>query len=358
MASLHSRRRRRRRDDYHYQQMHPSDWQIFRVYLILVSTSLIGCYGLISYVASTHRYNEARLRELANINATDIEYITEPQLVLRNNCLAELCPSGKDVSWHLVIFVKSSATHSLHREIIRRTWARWGFVDGGHFSTLFVIGGNEDPYASEILKEEKRRYTDILHYDGPDDYKNIAFKTLIGMRWAVENLPRNYYYASADDDFLVNIAKMQETIDSYRDFMVKNGTNIFPIICMFDGRDKAKPFRDKISKWYISMEEYRWPEYPKFCMGGMYVTSLAMVRDLWEISQLHRPMRVDDVWITGILRKKLGVPADFVTLLSDPVAHHYLGFKVKADLTSQGTMMQDEWTKLLALAENKTVCTC
>lgn len=75
------------------------------------------------------------------------------------------------MSWNLVVFIKSSVGNARHREILRRTWALWGYVDGGRFATVFVIGKAHSQTANALLEEEKNRYSDILHYDGPDDYK-------------------------------------------------------------------------------------------------------------------------------------------------------------------------------------------
>lgn len=189
--------------------------------------------------------------------------------------------------------------------------------------------------------------------------RNVAFKTLTGMKWADENLPDDYFYATGDDDFLVDLARLQETVDYHREWAVKNGTGHYPILCLFDGREGAKPFRERISKWYVTQSEYAGDVYPKFCMGGMYLTSMRVMRRLWEISKEHRPMRVDDVWITGILREKLGIPPHMVIILPEPpIATHYLGFPPKTMNESPGIMMAKEWNNTLRLAENKTLCTC
>ena len=51
-----------------------------------------------------------------------------------------------------------------------------------------------------------------------------------------------------------------------------------------------------------------WPEdtWPPYCRGGAYIIQVKMVKDLFLISAKMPYIPQDDVWITGLMRVKLG----------------------------------------------------
>ena len=67
-------------------------------------------------------------------------------------------------------------------------------------------------------------------------------------------------------------------------------------------------FRDPKSKYYVPFDEYPDTYWPRGCNGGFYTTNVAMVTKIWGRANEERIIRMDDIWITGILRKKCGIP--------------------------------------------------
>ena len=64
--------------------------------------------------------------------------------------------------------------------------------------------------------------------------------------------------------------------------------------------------RNKWSKWFVTKEEYKEAKYPDYCSGWAYVTNHKTVKSILEESKkVENHFWIDDVYITGILRKLL-----------------------------------------------------
>ena len=121
----------------------------------------------------------------------------------------------------------------------------------------------------------------------------------------------------------------------------KRALGQFPILCSYKARLNDGPDRKNTSKYYISSKEYRWPFYPDYCLGGAYTTSVGVARQLWQASQEVKPLKMDDVWITGILRERIGMPRQYIRKLDVSVATHHHGFAKTAG-QSKCEQMQKE----------------
>ena len=51
------------------------------------------------------------------------------------------------------------------------------------------------------------------------------------MQWAQENLPSSFYYSSADDDMMVDVAALDDVIMKY--MSAASHLHYFPIFCIF-----------------------------------------------------------------------------------------------------------------------------
>jgi len=130
------------------------------------------------------------------------------------------------------------------------------------------------------------------------------------MQWAVENLHNHTLYSTGDDDVLVNLAQLQSLIEENRPHFTI--PTIFPIICVYGGRVNDHPIRNSESKYYISKEQYADKVWPRYCLGGFYTTTVATVSQIYAKSKTEPYLAMDDVWITGILRKKLNISDDAI----------------------------------------------
>nr|CAB3262597.1 uncharacterized protein LOC100180747 [Phallusia mammillata] len=257
------------------------------------------------------------------------QFLLEPRNLHTQNCVDDRCKQmHSNVSWCMVNFVKSKASHQEHRNDIRRTWAHKLYLNGSRMETVFIVGMSRNVTTEMLLRQEHEMYGDILQYDGPDDYKYVPLKTMAGMQWAVDNLPSNHYYSSGDDDVMVVVERLKNIMDFYINITEFEDWAEFPIICTYRTMEFARPYRNstgRYKQWYIAESEYKWPFYPRGCFGGFYSTSIRVVKQLLAAARTTPYLRVDDVWITGVLRVKLGMPDNMVIEPPEKIAFHGVG---------------------------------
>jgi len=132
------------------------------------------------------------------------------------------------------------------------------------------------------------------------------------MQWAAENLPNQTLYSLGDDDVLVNLTGLQLLVE---ETMIHfSNKSVSPIICVYGGRVNSRACRKLKSKNYISEKEYASKFYPRYCLGGYYTTNVETVAKLYAKSKMEPLLPVDDVWITGILRKKPNISDDAIVI--------------------------------------------
>jgi len=175
------------------------------------------------------------------------------------------------------------------------------------------------------------------------------------MEWAFENLPNDVFYTSCDDDIMINMAGLLDVMHWHQEMVKTSGWSDFPIICSYRSRINDSPIRQNSSKYYMSKEEYKWPLWPDYCLGGAYTTNIGVVRQLWEAAQGETPLKMDDVWITGILRERIGMPRQYIRKLDESVAFHHKGFADSLNKMRRN-QMREEWETEQKKMQNLTTC--
>ncbi|NXT92219.1 B3GT5 galactosyltransferase, partial [Anhinga rufa] len=66
------------------------------------------------------------------------------------------------------------------------------------------------------------------------------------------------------------------------------------------------PIRRRVSKWYVSREEYPRKTYPPFCSGTGYVLSTDIASQIYNVSESVSFIKLEDVFI-GLCLAKLKV---------------------------------------------------
>uniref|UniRef100_H2XQE9 Hexosyltransferase n=1 Tax=Ciona intestinalis TaxID=7719 RepID=H2XQE9_CIOIN len=206
-------------------------------------------------------------------------------------------------------FVKSSYSGVHKRNMIRNTWASVSYIEGCAFMTTFVMG-NPLNDTKAAVKQEMLVHSDILQYDGPDDYSIFSL-----FRFAASTVAYFVIFTKSTHYFPKKVQTLYNGL-TWQEYY----ENITTIIKGF------LPHRSPNSKWFISIDKYKWPSYPNFCLGGMYTTSISVVSQLLETAQSTRPLHLDDVWITGILRLKLGLPDTMLIAPNQSLSVHLGGF--------------------------------
>ncbi|XP_076819568.1 beta-1,3-galactosyltransferase 1-like [Clavelina lepadiformis] len=274
---------------------------------------------------------------IAKLSATKGIYMQEmPEerspisFLLRPTAVEEIVENLHLARWNMVYLVKSAVYNWDRRDAIRRTWGSEKVVNSAIFQVVFVLGKSVNGTFTEQIQLESEEYGDILLCNETDSAQFVSEKVVAGMQWASEVLPENWLYASIDDDFVVN----PSTLTGYLDSLISTHTTVsgeicfgdLPMACVYNYQSADPPARDENSKWYMPFENYPGNYWPVYCRGGMYTTSSKMVKNLFEKSKRTAHLYLDDVWITGFMRRKLNkgdyniVPAP-LSVMSDRSSH-------------------------------------
>lgn len=185
------------------------------------------------------------------------------------------------------------------------------------------------------------------------------------MQWASENLPVHFMYATADDDFEVDLSRIakhfQEHIDRAKRKSPNSSYQIYthiPMLCVFVYRHNEIPIRDKNSrygKYYLDPSEFPMTFFPPFCSGGWYLMPVERVKKLYEVTRKYKALPMDDVWLTGILRLKIH-PTDiepFTTAKRGPVHHLWGDFGENKDIPN---MLIKSWQPMWQKVKKRKHC--
>ena len=205
---------------------------------------------------------------------------------------------------NIVVLVHSLHSYVDRRSAIRETWGNaitsksWS-VEGRSFSENitvgFVLGYNRNNSWNINLYREAKRYNDIIMGDFIDDYKNMTLKSLLGLKWVLEYCPNAQYFVKSDDDMIINFPHLLD---------VMHTTNMTRAI-MGPINIASRVLRK--GKWSIPVEDFPFYFYPPYESGSCYVISGDIVEDLYRTSEYVPWIFIDDVYITGIVGKIIGV---------------------------------------------------
>ncbi|TRY63459.1 hypothetical protein TCAL_03628 [Tigriopus californicus] len=227
----------------------------------------------------------------------------------------------------LIYLVKSAVDHFEHREVIRKTWGFERRFSDVEIRTVFLLGQRpEQLHLKDRVMEEYKKHKDILQGDFYDSYFNNTLKTMMGMRWAMEQCPTSRFYFFVDDDYYVSTRNtlaflrnplnyphyLEDPVVSFDDetFQVRKLQQIVNFDIPTDAKllagfvFRSRPLRQKWSKWYVDVEEYPFHLWPPYVTAGAYIMSRTALSDMYFGSYFVKRFRFDDIYL-GILAKKL-----------------------------------------------------
>lgn len=101
-----------------------------------------------------------------------------------------------------------------------------------------------------------------------------------------------------DDDIVVNIPKLKQLLESLK---VPKKLLAGYILRGLDAK------REPANKWHVTRDEYEPNLYPAFVSGWLYVTNPNTCRLLLQAGLSEKYFWIDDVYVTGILARKVGI---------------------------------------------------
>lgn len=209
--------------------------------------------------------------------------------------IPEKCPNfGKEMD--LIIIIMSAPTHLEARMAIRQTWGHFG--QRSDISILFMLGATMDSKVETILRKEQKTYNDVIRGKFLDSYSNLTLKTISTLEWVDNYCSKVKFLLKTDDDMFINVPRLQAfTIKHARDKNV-----IFGRLAK-----KWKPIRNKKSKYFVSQAQFKHAVFPDFTTGPAYLLSSDIVRKLYDAALDQTYLKLEDVFVTGIVADKLGI---------------------------------------------------
>jgi len=224
---------------------------------------------------------------------------------------------------HFVVLIHSHPKYMERRLAIRQTWGsairsgRWPGSRGvGAHSAVgidrnskfmrtccdrmqmaFVVGLSRDPGINDAVDEEYLTHWDVVQGDFIDDYQNMTLKSLIDLKFVTERCSKVKYLLKTDDDMIINLPYLVDMLDE-----IALNTSRFILGPLNVG---SRVYRN--GKWRLTKEQFPFEFFPPYESGSAYVISADLVGELLEASRYVPSIFIDDVYITGILGRILGV---------------------------------------------------
>jgi Galactosyltransferase len=151
------------------------------------------------------------------------------------------------------------------------------------------------------VEQEQVKHGDLLQGNFVEAYRNLTYKHLMGLRWAVEGHCTNAkYIIKIDDDTVYDVFQVQNYIVD----LMYDSNKYMLAGYLFENK---KPIRDPKNKWYVSVKEFGPSMYPPYLSGWLYITNINTARDLVRLSYVTPFFWIDDTYITGVLAAKLNI---------------------------------------------------
>ncbi|CAK8680051.1 unnamed protein product [Clavelina lepadiformis] len=201
----------------------------------------------------------------------------------------------------MIFLVKSAPKNFQRRQVIRKTWGFIKSIQGMTFATIFLVGTTNSNQTQSYLEEENQIFGDLLQCNVQDTYRALPLKVLAAFGWFLRTNLKTRFLTVTDDDCVMNILNINAWFQRIR-------VEAYDLYCGFLYNKQSKPNRHTKNKWYVSPQQYSGKFYPSFCHGGMWTLRPPLLQDLYCMSEVTEKgdFHLEDVYITGILREKLG----------------------------------------------------
>ncbi|XP_074641082.1 beta-1,3-galactosyltransferase 5-like isoform X2 [Tubulanus polymorphus] len=216
---------------------------------------------------------------------TTITIVKEPSLL----CTDEL---------YILVLVHTDPSHVKNRHFIRQTW---GNPENYERKTkvLFLMAVSPFELVNKQVENEIVRYGDIVLGDFVESWKNLTYKSVMGLSWMVERCPHAKYLLKLDDDILVDAFRLLELLGSFTDSTKRS------LICYVV--EDLPLIRDKTARHYVSKTEYFDDRFVDYCSGAAYIIPGNLVPKLLISSKRVPLFKMEDVYITGMLAVDAGI---------------------------------------------------
>ncbi|CAH1783409.1 unnamed protein product [Owenia fusiformis] len=250
----------------------------------------------------------------------------------------KVCAGAQPIE--IVIFITSTYNRRTRRDILRQTWASHEAEKLYNTRHVFLFGMSKNKTVNYLIKKENNEFQDMVQGDFLDSYRNLTYKTIFGIRWAVQFCPNAKFVMKTDDDMWVNTRHLVANMSQWE---TKNSTNHLIGNCKY----KDYPHRWKTSKWYVTKEEYPHTLYPGLCSGAGYMMSQNLSREIARISRNIPYFFLEDVYVSLCI-EALGAPYGLynISRFADARPIRYKSCEIHGQYTAHnvpGYQMLNEW---------------
>jgi hypothetical protein len=201
----------------------------------------------------------------------------------------------------LLVFVFSIFNKQGVRQAIRDSWgsiARTGFWPGEQIKhqvkVYFLLGNCPQPW-HDIIRNESDIYRDVIQENFQESYANLTIKSVMALKWTTEYCPGATYIMKSDDDMIINIPAIL-------DFLEDNKELENTLIGALNGKSRVY----RAGRWGVSRKSFPFTFYPPYMAGNAYLMPGKLAIKLYEISKYVPLIKIEDVYVTGILPYVLG----------------------------------------------------
>ncbi|XP_046571826.1 beta-1,3-galactosyltransferase 5-like [Haliotis rubra] len=189
------------------------------------------------------------------------------------------------------------------RMAIRETWgsvARTSKWPSRHIGTsikfVYLFGYSDNADLKQRLRAEASEFEDVLQIGITERYGiNVTKKILMGFKWAEEHCRGTEHVVKVDDDVFVDLPQILDHLH-HQEFS-----------SYISGHMVWFSFTKRSGKYKLSYKEYPFYMIPAYILGYFYVMPMEIMSRLLEASQFVPYVRMEDVYITAILPRTIGV---------------------------------------------------
>ncbi|KAJ8713984.1 hypothetical protein PYW08_007604 [Mythimna loreyi] len=200
----------------------------------------------------------------------------------------------------LVIIVTSYVGHVELRSAHRRAMPSEELkkINATRVFLLAQIPDNEKYITQSAINDESKSFGDILQGKFVENYRNLTYKHLMGLKWASTTCQDASFILKVDDDIVYNLEKTYALLKS---------VNYSTSLLMGYMLNNTKPRRNRENKWYVTWDEYPRQEYPPYLSGWYYITTPRVAAALCDEAIYHPYFWIDDIFVTGLLTESIGI---------------------------------------------------
>ncbi|OWF51503.1 beta-1,3-galactosyltransferase 5-like [Mizuhopecten yessoensis] len=222
----------------------------------------------------------------------------EFSLTIDNEEVCKIRPGNTKQEITILILIFTSHARRGQRDAIRQTWLTHAKNNTANIRYVFLLGISNQTNLNQAVLEENKLHADLIQENFTDSYLNLTYKTMMGFKWALTHCAHAKFVLKTDDDMYVNIPVLINlTRTNAEHLQTAVGGSCFVL--------DQQPIRDKYSKWYASYTSYPQELYPGFCSGTGYITSIAVVKHVFDISKNVPFFHLEDIYVSLCL-KQLG----------------------------------------------------